>query len=500
VRRRGVSRTVRCRVDVDVPGIRTIAIVTKGRAATLERCLASHVRSLAASGRSVSFLVMDDSDTAQERNACRRVLAQYVRREGVDIRYAGAEEKWAYLAKLASASRVPEDVIRFAILGMPELTRRVGANRNAVLLDTWGELILSLDDDTTARAAPSPSFQPGVIFSRLYNGWETWFFESREEAWAAVALRDANVLSMHERLLGRPLHQCGLDDPGVGTVAATLMGLTGDAGIEYPQWLTSIGSTRDRLCESAEVYQRSMRSRAVCRVPPTYVVTPNPFLMTYAVGLDNREILPPFCPVQRNQDGIFALSLRRCRANAYFGHVPWAIVHDPPEARTWDADALVRSVSGCRSDLILLNCIGAFVQQPSLEPAGNLRLLGEHLSTLAAMAPEAFEEFLRARVSPLVAGAVQQLEGEKRPARLWPPFLVADFERYVRGLRDAFSRDSFFAPVDLVEDVGEERARDAMRAVLRQFGALFEHWPDLLAGAAALEQEGTRLSRSVCAA
>lgn len=487
-------------MDVDVPGIRTIAIVTKGRTATIERCLASHVRSLAASGRSVSFLVMDDSDTARERDACRRVLARYARREGVDIRYAGAEEKSAYLAKLASASRVPEEVIRFAILGMPELTRRVGANRNAVLLDTWGELILSFDDDTTAKAAPSPSLEPGVIFSTLYNGWETWFFESREEAWAAVELRDADVLSMHERLLGRPLHQCGLNDAGEGTVAATLMGLTGDAGIEYPQWLTSIGPTRDRLCESAEVYRRALRSRAVCRVPPMYVVTPHPFLMTYAVGLDNREILPPFCPVQRNQDGIFALSLRRCRANAYFGHVPWAIVHDPPEVRTWDADALFRFVSGCRSDFILLTCIGAFVPQPALDAAENLRRLGEHLSMLAAMEPEAFEGFLRERVSPLVARAVQQMDAEKRPARQWPPFLVADFERYVRRLRDAFSRDNFFAPLDLVEDVGEERARDAMRAVLRQFGALFEHWPALLAAVAALEQEGTRLSRPVRAA
>ena len=65
--------------------------------------------------------------------------------------------------------------------------------------------------------------------------------------------------------------------------------------------------------------------------------------MTTFFGLDNRVLLPPFFPVQRNSDGIFGLMLQKSTWHGT-AFLPSVLLHAPPP-RTFAARC---DLDGCR--------------------------------------------------------------------------------------------------------------------------------------------------------
>ena len=51
--------------------------------------------------------------------------------------------------------------------------------------------------------------------------------------------------------------------------------------------------------------------------------------MTTFFGFDNRLLLPPFFPVQRNADGIFGLVLQKCVDGSRVAFLPSVLLHAP---------------------------------------------------------------------------------------------------------------------------------------------------------------------------
>ena len=108
---------------------------------------------------------------------------------GATVRYAGLEEKLAWADKLVARGDLPPDVVRFALFGVEPCRYTSGANRNALLLDTVGELTLSVDDDTVCRIAVRPGGgRDGLAVTSDRDPAEYWFFPDRETALASVAV------------------------------------------------------------------------------------------------------------------------------------------------------------------------------------------------------------------------------------------------------------------------------------------------------------------------
>ena len=62
--------------------------------------------------------------------------------------------------------------------------------------------------------------------------------------------------------------------------------------------------------------------------------------MTTFLGIDNRHLLPPFFPVQRNSDGIFGHMLRKCVDGSHVAFLPWILLHAPEPPRSFTPDDL----------------------------------------------------------------------------------------------------------------------------------------------------------------
>ncbi len=187
----------------------TIGIVTHNRVTSLVACLESYLANCRRHARSPEVVVMDDSvaDDATAGSTGPQVLAvlRALPRENEAIRYAGPNEKRRFAEALARESSVSRDIIDFALFGDRRGGLFIGANRNALLLDTVDARLFGADDDTLGRAATAPECQEPIVFSSEYEPREFWFFRDRCSALEAVPPMDADFLAPHEQFLGKTL-------------------------------------------------------------------------------------------------------------------------------------------------------------------------------------------------------------------------------------------------------------------------------------------------------
>ncbi|HEX8423379.1 MAG TPA: hypothetical protein VF634_08205, partial [Pyrinomonadaceae bacterium] len=123
--------------------VSSVGVVTRNRPESLMRCLSSYIENGKAYGRSHDFVVMDDSESPGMRQATRDALRTLQARHGVEILYGGAEEKRSFAAALAAEGNLDPEIVNSALFDVEQCGCSIGANRNALLLHTVGELFFS---------------------------------------------------------------------------------------------------------------------------------------------------------------------------------------------------------------------------------------------------------------------------------------------------------------------------------------------------------------------
>ena len=516
--------------DPSEPPIASVGIITANRPQAAARSLASYIENARRYGKTNDFIVVDDSSTPQARQACRDLLRPLKSRYGAGICYAGHEEKTRFAEALIARGGFPPDLVRFALFGTAEAGFSGGGNRNALHLHTVGDLIFSADDDTVCRLAPHPGeggVAPAPDGGRLSFGAgcdpsNYWVFGDRQAALRAAQAVEADLLGMHERLLGKSVAGIladaappegvsfdGLDadflgrlEGGGGRVLATFNGLLGDCGWGAPfgfwgspmGYLLLTGHSHERLVRSEAAYRAACTSRDILRVVQHVSITDESFGMTTFLGIDYRRPLPPFFPVGRGSDLIFAESVWRCMSNGLFGHLPWALLHEPVETRRFSPGEIFRTASGFDMPKLMLACIASCPFGPGqADPAERLRTLGRHLAALGSLPLADFEEVVRLQAWRSSRAHIALAEARLRECGESPAFWAKDVRRYLDLLCPALVREDYVVPLELVQGRSVEEARRLSQRLVGQFGQLLTLWPEMLEVAGELRRKGRRL-------
>lgn len=495
--------------------IASVVIPTRERVKSLQRCLLSYVENCKQYGRANDFVVADDSPDTEVRTQTRSMLKSIANRFGAEIYYAGLEEKLRFVDELVICEGAPPDILNFALLDTEGCAHSTGANRNALLLHTVGDMIFSADDDTICRTTRAPDSHKGLTLCSGLNPFEFWFFPSREIALESASLFSADLLGSHEYLLGRSLSSIIASDPGSlelvvsqeqpgqlhrpqsgeGRVLATFNGALGNAGTESSFWLLMVNDdSRERLLRSEDSYKSACASEEILRVTRKTSISDTSWCMTTALGFDNRELLPPFMPVMRNQDGLFGVTLRMCFQNAYFGHVPWAILHARMAKRS-SHTGQIKAAEGYRMQEIVLACVNS-AQLSSLitDPTERLRVLGKHLIRLGSMKLADFKEFIRIQLWHLDSIRLLSAERRLRDHHEFPDFWARDLKNYTRALRQNLLLQDCIVPLDLIRKNGSLEAELLVQRLVLKFGKLLSSWPDIVNSAKMLRMRGIRLA------
>ena len=479
--------------------ISVIGVTTRDRVDTLRRALASYIDNCRAFGRSVEFVVIDDSEdpAVEERN---QAMLEALQRE-------------TFARALIDDSGLPAEIVRFGLLGESPCARTVGASRNTLLLDSIGECYMLVDDDSVCRITKPEEQVDGLTLTSQHDPTEFRFFPDRDATLRSIAVVERDFLALHEALLGRDVGAClpPVGDAGSldldratpafdhrlrsfgGRVVTASAGIFGDSGVGTTGYLYAPPSSRARLTRSREEYLAAVKSRQLLRAVTRTTNSEGALCMAGNLSLDNRRLLPPFYPVQRNSDGLFAAVLRKCYRDGYLGYLPWAIWHDPPQSRSQPIEHFFEGASRTRLPEIVKLLIRT---APDVSGSGSdqiaLRKLGTHLKEVASGNLAEFEgvvrtEFWRAFSAGLAAAEEPGL----------PDFYASYRRKYLAILRDSLPKPEYFIPLDLMDLGSEEEVRRLVQRLVREFGEFLEVWPDIVNITKELRDKGIRLTRAV---
>ncbi len=473
--------------------------MTRDRLASLVGCMESYLGNCQHHARSPEFVVADDSRSADAADSTRVALGRLADRFNLQVRYAGRQEKSRFATAVAAESAVSLDIIRFAIFGDDRCTLSTGANRNSLLLDAAGELMLTVDDDTLCRVAEPPGRETALSFFSGYDPTEFWFFPDRSRATQSISFVDVDFLGCHDALLGNTVADLQGPAETRGSVTMTLYGLVGDSGMASPRYyLTLGGASRDRLVASPQVYQSALRSREILRRVRQPTVTAGPFCMTTFLGIDNRRLLPPFFPVERNSDGIFGQMLRKCVDGSHVAFLPWVLLHAPEPARSFSPDDLWSEAKTVRlADIIIACVLGHETQSQAVATAARLVDLGRHLQWLGSLPLSDFEEYVGSVQNLRDFAVVTALHGQIQTFGASPGFWADDVSHMIELISNASAAEDYVFPRDLCRGRDVYAGRRLAQELVRKFGELLESWPAMVGAAQRLRGAGCRLAAAV---
>ena len=498
--------------DAADPGgarLTTVAVLTRNRPDTLSRCLRSHLDHADRFGRKFDLAIVDSSDSEDVRRANRE--SALATAGAGRLLYCDPAGKQAYADRLAARAGVAPEIARFALTDCLGHGHDAGANRNALLLGLAGQAFISADDDVVCEARrPTGAPSRQLCLTSRADPTEVQLFQSLADAQASVPSDDVDLFGEHERLLGRslasllqqtPFDQLVIDGvaPGFwdliargrGRLAVTSSGLLGDSGARFPAFYAwSKTAVQQQLLAADEAgYQALLESRQLLRAAHRPTVTRGPFVMSTHVGLDGRQLLPPFSPVFRGQDMVFAALLRRGLGEALVGHLPQAVLHIPGELRRASMEALWRPPGAPAFATLLtaaLDLTGGAVSAAA--GAARLRAAGRGLRELADQEPAESTFLLRTQLAENSAQALSRQAAEYAALR-------TDQRPWVRDLRRQFDDrlsellGPFTAAASEIADSRPGTAEAETLSLIGRFGTLLEAWPDLYQAASALVAE-----------
>jgi hypothetical protein len=492
--------------------IASLCVPTRNRPAMLARCLESYIECAKVHSRQIRFVIADSSDDASMCRSNVELLTALKKKYAVEIEYLGAGEKRA-LAQQLAARGVARDPLDFALLNPESCPIDVGANRNALLLDTVGECTVQVDDDTICRVTPWSAAIEGVRFTSKIDPTEFVFMDEGESI-PAERFERHDFFALHESLLGASaaelIERHGVDaetfdrptarffrrtERGSAKIGLTALGVAGDSGMGTSSGLVQFDSaSRPNLIRSERVYRNALANHRMIRAVTRPTVSDGGYCMALNLGLDNRRLLPPFMPVNRGEDDIFGALLKASAEGSCVGYVPWSLAHEPAPRQ--------RPAIGARSarlsaEAIVQMLIREFGPLDSKSPEGNLVALGNVLCDVGRGPIEAFSETVRLfawrRASQQIAWMEQLLQKHRRLPQFW----ASDVDRIVATLKASVAATDYIVPRELEEAFGANAASTLMQRLVLRLGELLRVWPELRDGARQLRARGTAIGRPI---
>jgi hypothetical protein len=463
-----------------------LAVPTCDRVPTLAHTLNGFLENVSRSGREVEVVVADDSASEASRAACVDMLRGLRRAHGVQIAYAGLEEKKAYVTALAAAAGVDRAAASFACLGDPTSALiTAGANRNVLLLHAAGDPLLCVDDDIACRPAPALGADEALAVTSEGGPLRVEVYEDRQSALAALPERHTDLLALHERWLGRPPLTVVADDTDYrgataptlrrlrsrpGRIAVTLNGIVGDCGWDSPDFLLFLDGGQGRA-----------RSREMVQVAPRVTLTDQADpIFGWSLGLDARQMLPPFTPIGRAEDVGFGVLLTTCFPGHYAAHLPWALLHAPPEPKAFTSEPAF----GVGFNGWLPSVLAELAPHGGPAP-DRLAELGRQVQELGRLSDGDFDDFVHLHLLDNFAARTELLEARMATASpAWRKDASAEVARM---------RDSALAPLEQLYCL--PGGRHALQRQLLAYGALLATWPALWSAALTLRANAQRPAR-----
>lgn len=436
-----------------------VVIITCDRPKALKRLLES-LLAVCDLSQVKRVFVVDDSRDPGNASLNRTNTLECNKQSVTEIIYFGASAARDLEQNLIRRLPQHENEIRF-LIGREQWKNHysAGVARNYSLLLSIGSPVVVFDDDALCRAHDSPFSETGLEFSTHRR--QAHFFKLQDQAEFPQPCADPDPVRRHMRCLGlsvpgalnvlgsKTLDQNALRSADASFVQridqhskilVTECGTLGDPGTASDRWVATVPSKSLRRLLEDPARIESALGRRNCWLGmerPTFTPKAN---MSQVTGIDNRDLLPPYVPIERGQDKIFGNTLHYLFPNSVCLNYAWAIPHlpiPPRQPSTIDNESVgVATFPGDITSQIIAKMQSCEAEDPGL------RL--EYLATLMrdlANSPKKFirnlnsETWLEYKLSYIVK-LQSVLEASKGAPQSWVTFLQKSIQKFQAASSD----------------------------------------------------------------
>jgi hypothetical protein len=470
-------------------------VVTANRHSSLAAALASLARSRP---RRTQALVIDGS---QDRSACERTYAVTTggAKPSLDMGYVGRHSRAALDAVLRFC-QVDQKLAAFALS-----PGEIGANRNIALLLGAGRQLVMTDDDVICHTWVDEAATLGRVQLAGHSDVRLWqFYPSRQAAFGSLHDVDSDVVAEHAKYTGRSLRQVlGCDQPIVAAdsacphllhglcsdegmvIRATFVGLAGDAARYCSHAILFMtGQVRERLIAEVDTFHLATTSREISAVALEPTVSHGPWCASYCMGIDNTQLVPPFMPIGRNEDGVWGALLALMDPRAVHLHIPVGVRHDSCRPSRYET-----AMQSARESRLSEFLIGVIDGQASAITAAScderLRQIGDGFLRIGALP---LDEFIAVAMDSRLhqfASRMQKATAGVPPGKAYSHWREA-CDRYQELFRASARARDFFVPVEFRHYGSAKLGFAAMQQFVRSFAQLLDEWPLMWRRAASL--------------
>jgi hypothetical protein len=506
VRQAGLTVSARRVLDrlkpVPVPpeeGPVAAAIITCDRPFALERLLASIMRN-ADTSRLARLIVVDDSRLESNRQRNRQLTDSVRARCQAPLHYFGADEAQAFVNRLVERLPGLADPIR-CLLDQHYWTGyySAGVARNFSHMLALDCRLAVFDDDTVCEFWPSPAGLSGCEFNAARR--QALFYEALEMEPRLRVEDGEDPVARLTQCLGLTVPQAlfalGIGRPDEDSlrfsypdaamayqpgsrVLVTECASLGDPGTADDAWLGLLPDETLLRFQEEPGQAEAALAHWRCWLGPNRPSFATRAHMSQLTGFDNRELLPPYMPVERGQDQIFGEMTRFLHPESVALTHPWAVKHLRIGAEGGQGPTSQRmSPDGRLTRMSLLPGRRA-AECTRVDLAGRFGFLGQAFHELATLSNGEIIE----RATSLASQQADTLATQMQEQLERFPDLPEAYRRHVQGLVAELRDEQNLKP-----DTGEDETvtLDFWRNCWGRFGKALESWPEIRAEAAEIQ-------------
>jgi hypothetical protein len=498
------ARTLANTLAHGTPGIQnglplSLCILSCERPEALERLLDS-MYSHYGINPGYDYHVIDDSRQADSQTRNRSVVEAFNQEHGTQISYFGPEEQAQFQQQLESSLPGQRAAIDFLIGRYQiEQTASYGRTRNLALLLSVGRQLVLLDDDIIYHRHLPPAVEAGARISPRPRDAE--FYSNNEEWERFASTNTTDPASEFASLLGCTLEQAlatlelkqlpqerltelmPIDLPVVqkdAQILAAGCGTFGDPGMASNGWLYEVSpAARNSLLRSEAFYQEARSRRNIWSGRHAVNFSPRFVLLSQMTGVDNRELLPPYFPLFRNEDFLFGENLQFLHPNSLMVDFPWALPHLPLEERQWNKGSISRPMNYGMLAFTADYLASTRSAYQSTDPSVRLQALSHHFIDLGTLDDASLGELIKHETCGLQSARVQRLDKILREFPGAPDYWAEDVREAIaanqRGLLEA--QDDPFP--HCLKDVPKDQRLQHARGLWEKFGQSLSAWEDI---------------------
>lgn len=442
-----------------------VAIITWERPEALERLLTS-ITANCDTGKFRSLYVIDDSRKQVNIEQNQALVSKFSGKINAPLHYFGQSEQQFFIKALLKKLPEYEQAVRFLFdQGLWTDHWTSGLARNWATLLSCGYRLVVMDDDAVCDIYNPPNPKPHITLSGAPR--ENDFFANDGE-WAHLHQSiNPDPVDRHMQCLGLKLsgainvlgqqhlkpsslkdasslqaHGFLADSPVLMTEAGSL----GCPGTSSNTWLPSMtpGSLKKMLASASKTtYALSTRKVWNGRNHPHFSPQSN---MSPITGLDNTQMLPPYLPIIRGEDLLFAYMVSFVFPSSVTLDYPWAVPHLPIPERKWEHKDLDFDPKQSFPTFFIEKVLEYKSAYQSVTPQDRLTALAAWFKDLAGASSESLLAMHRDYVLDTGSSVLKKLDSLLEQAESTP----VDWQNYLRnGIRQldtglgAVSRDDY---------------------------------------------------------